>query len=1156
MLFCFRPDAGRKYSVISTAIKSSVTQTLSKSTATRSLFRHIRRPFSFSARKDGTGGDNQSRHRRFDYRKRESRAAASEGFVPRDCIPSSPYTPDAWISIIEPILPESLRDSQQDFEKQAIFAEYLLQILVRARRAYNVDILCHLGLEKGRWAAVIWLMREVVDRTSTMPTQPYLRSNLSNLQWSFVDLEDNSDEQLEPAEDPRHVSHPWSSSASLEEISRVPIWLENVGSQYHASAEPLEEETSKITTAADTGLYILRKTALGQIWRSLGRMVLAAAEEPDAAKSSIMPHVLQMIAHLHHMGTISDSMYEYASNLGDYVLKQPLTLHMLSSRILSALSDSVWQAHEIQVKEEKRAAGAQYTFLGHEIPGSKFRVRNAALYPEIWLELILWSCLHGGWIEDGFAILRAIYETKNKARRWTLLCWQNILAQAKSEKDTAIRWSTFGFLVGTPIPKFPKRGQSEDQITIERTIPSEVIVAYIDALVSAFRVGVGKRGMPAGLIVHNIKLLKSFLDLNGMSLPATSWDALLARLLESQGINVEQDPGFVDHILEAVSSTYGEEFEARNTRELNFGDAESPTYVFDGTASVLGLYHRALRAIIRQGDVEGAFKIFVHLQDYTDRNKEKAVRKFASMRQKRPDKFSTQQAPDTNASLSLHFSDMHGANIDQLSENKLNADYPAFSMKMPSSLTGSLVDLITASKKFDFGKYLLSSQDIDGPIIPQSSYGDPTLAGPLIRFATATQDRTLLVSIVDALRSSQSMRHDEASTDEETQFLPEEVILTFLENQIRVRKWEAVEDLLDHVRDTDDVNWNQMQLAQLAREILFHRISISTVVDFDNEHAFRIGPEEAKYSGGQEARSLSWALRIFVDLLNGRWGAPKPNANNTVRRHIRSILGLIADLGPEWAALLRGTKFLKRYQRLHLPIAFFHPILEGLVERWGALAGIRVVEKWCGDFKAMRPDPQESTCSDPYILAEGHETVLSNDAGHEAADITKDTTDEQLVVERAQHVSNQTKADIEQTEEGEDTEVNVGFEANDEDLIRAGGVAAMSKTRRTRAKELMMEPIRVTLNEELGAQANFEGRIVTPNFLTLQILLKGVQKQWREMMTIQEEGRTDHEVVEREVRVAVEWIKHSYSKLGLSKEQIEKRMKGDMEADVDAMTDV
>ncbi|KAI9688664.1 MAG: hypothetical protein M1822_001021 [Bathelium mastoideum] len=1252
MVACLRSTYNlQRLHIVSSTVKAGTARTLSTSTAIRFYCRVPHRLFSHSLRRYGAEHDQDTSFHR--VRKTEQRAAAYEGVIPETCIPPAPDNPDAWLSVIEPILPRSLRESEQDFIKETTFTEYLPQILVRARRAYNVDILSHLGLEKGRWRAVVWLVKNVVDQTSLTEPIPEEGLSSSDIRWCRQDQNHETDPLVKPPEDSTQLNQPWPSRAALREISNSPIWLEFTGRQRHMMTGSLDKETGRYDEA-DIGPHMLRKTALGQVWRSLGSMVLVAADEPDAGKSSIMPHVLQMIAHLHHMGLIADAVYEYASTLDDYVLKQPPILHLFSSRILAALSDAVWQAHELQVKEEERASGAQYTFLGYEIPGSRFRVRQATISPELWLEFILWSCLHGGWLEDGFAILEAVYRKRKEERPWTLFSWQNLLAQHKFTDDPPIQYSTFGMLMGTPIPKISKHEPEEGDVSVKRTISNEVVVAYIDAFLSVFRVGVGKRGLPAGSIIHNVTVLKAWLDSNDMSLPSASWDALIVRIVESQGIDVDRDPVILDRILASIGTEYGEHYNAKNTQAINFELPDSPTYVFDGAAVVLGLYHRVLRAFILRGDVEGAFTIFVRLQDYTDRNKERSIRKFVKIRNKKPSSFFDQWVSVSNDSAS-DSSAVLSSMISDFDQNNIGIDYPAFFIRMPNPLAASLLNLITASETFDFGRYLIYSQDIDGPTIQPSAYSDPILASSLIRFATASQDHQLFLKVMSALRASQSMTEDQERSESASDSLPKPIVHSFLENQIRKRKWDAVESLLDFVRDTEGLNWNHYQAAWLAREILSHRANLSAVMDFSDYSRIRIKPDEDLKYEDEDTHSLAHVLRIFYHLIFGRWNKDKYRGPRVRMPGLRTLIGLLADLGPEWKALAPDLLKFVRNEMLYLPLSVFDPILEGVVNRWGPTAGIRLIEKWCGKSEVRNLLPLSDIRRDPNVQVErqqidGHdsEKLVAEEpktpldehleygkiinppdeiGGHAKQKQDRDADAEKLVAwepksplneingnaERKQeqdagsekivawepnsppnqhleygkiiNAPNEIGRNVEQKQEQDanseqlvawepsipsnehleygkitlppiEIDGDVGWQEKrdadsttaaerrrDDDLIRGAGVRSMARKRPSRSEELTKESVRVSVDRGYVREINFTGRGESPNVITLDILIRGALRAWREMERRQRETGVTEADTATELGAAFEWIKRSYSELGLVEERIEAKMR-------------
>ena len=265
----------------------------------------------------------------------------------------------------------------------------------------------------------------------------------------------------------------------------------------------------------------------------LGTMVLVAAEEPKK-DCPIMAHVLQTIAFLHHAGLIPDAVYSHPSPSSCYALQQPPTLHLLSNPILTALSDATWRAHEASASVPKERMNASY-FLGREIPGSRFKVKVPEVAPELWLELVLWSCLHGGWVSDGAAILENML-SRRAEHAWAVISWKELL-QSEGDDSTPSRntWRLFA-------KKGPTNSGGGARARVQRTISSEVVTALIDGLVNTMRVGVGARGTHPEDIVGHIKKLQQLLDRSSHSLGSATWDSVMVRLLESGGVIPERRP--------------------------------------------------------------------------------------------------------------------------------------------------------------------------------------------------------------------------------------------------------------------------------------------------------------------------------------------------------------------------------------------------------------------------------------------------------------------------------------------------------------------------------------------------------------------------------------------------------------------------------------
>ncbi|KAK5163195.1 hypothetical protein LTR04_002678 [Oleoguttula sp. CCFEE 6159] len=780
----------------------------------------------------------------------------------------------SWVALVEPLLPPQLRSStpQPDTKraKATLSVKDIPHILLKARRSYDVDILGCLGVEQGRWRAVVWIVKCLVEHPVAAAESTGTVRPLFNVSWR--------------------------NAGSLDEATEHPILAEHTAAHDLSPRRSLDELTDT-SAIYSRGVLHVRREALGQVWRSLGNMILSEARSQRANASSIMPHVLETIAYLHHVGIVPESTYAYVPTQDNSALQQPPTLHLLSSRILTSLSDAAWRAHELLVAEEANATGAQYTFLSHEIPGARSRLKVTELGPEVWLELVLWSCLHGGWVMDGVAIIEAMRQIQDTGK-WSLVCWRDILNSSGTDQlgKSAIDWGKLQNIADANTRTARGEEHRGDRLRVERTISSEVVAAYVDALISTLRVGVGKRGTVPGTILLRIKLLKAFLEDFRMGLGNSSWDAIIVRFVESQGIDIERDPGMMEGILD-LSPSFGQELESVNAPLELYPPSLTPTYVLDGSAAALGLLHRTLRAYIEANNVGGALRTFRRLQVYTDDNKERSLKQFF---REMKDRLHSQDA-DGSFSFESNFSGI---------------EYPGFHPQFPVNVLGPLLDLVTDAKAYQFGRWLLDSKDIDGPVVSESLYSDRGMAPSLIRFATATQDKSLLLKVTKA---QSGVDGGKASP------LPANVLLAFLDSQIVQRNWTSVENILEFMGSFPDYAWNYTTLAFLVKSMLHHRT--------------------IRHPTQADEQSLSKAATIFGTLLQGRYNRARAGRDS----QLNCILGVLSSVNPAWARFCLGLRPLPAETRLDLPTSIFNILLKGVVDAYGSSAGKRLWDIWCGE---------------------------------------------------------------------------------------------------------------------------------------------------------------------------------------------------------------
>src|SRR5689334_15393592 len=85
------------------------------------------------------------------------------------------------------------------------------------------------------------------------------------------------------------------------------------------------------------------------IWTLLADLVIASPRRPVDEGKQIMHTVHQILARIHELGLVPARIYSHHVPREAITIQQPPTLHLLSSRILSTLSDAVWHAYRDEV---------------------------------------------------------------------------------------------------------------------------------------------------------------------------------------------------------------------------------------------------------------------------------------------------------------------------------------------------------------------------------------------------------------------------------------------------------------------------------------------------------------------------------------------------------------------------------------------------------------------------------------------------------------------------------------------------------------------------------------------------------------------------------------------------------------------------------------
>ena len=742
-----------------------------------------------------------------------------------------------------------MRQGEDLYHSHSLSTDDIAEILLAAQNSqYDIDLLFYLGFEKGRWDAVVWLVKTLVEKFGAQLSRP---SRLSQTLCS------------------------WVSERPLRDLLRRPVHIDPlINSAREVSQSGHRQSLAQLTDTFDPGKTsrheLLQRNALGQVWRSIGLMTIACAD------GAVKPEILEIIAYLHHMEIMPRSIYNAEPSEDVTAIQHPPMLNLLSSRILVSLSDAAWRAHAKLVVDEFKAKGRTYESLRPEIPGMAYRVHVDGLRPEVWLELILWSCLRGGWILEGASILSAVTAQK-VPRMWKPVSWRTFSPDASPKIED---WEKLQYMFSTHKISSLRDSHPTPTASINRTISSEVVNAYVDALLSTVRVGVGDRGAGLGEVIAYLSTFQRFLKRSMLSLGAGSWNAIILRLVDTQD-SVLHQPKNLEQLV-SLAPALGEDLSSRNVQDL-------PPYVLDGSALVLGLFHQALRAKIRAGDIRGSLRLFEFLQMLADKNKRNSVVDFWQ-------KWRFKDSKD-----------------ELFTSNYSGVDYPALDVQIPATILGPFFDLVCNAKAYNFGKWLLYSDEIDGPVLPKHMYGDHAILPALVRFAAESQDKDLLSALVRIRVSHQD--GDDSSTS------PKGVLLSFLDSQINLRRWDAAIRVLQRMREFG-YSCSVHSFANLGRAMLMTCNGANSIGDDST-------------NDGDQAKEL------FSNVLKGEY--EEEARYEATQKRMTQIMTIIAMIDEKWAQFCKQLLPLPKFDTVALGAQAFNPVLEGIVESYGSVMGRRIL---------------------------------------------------------------------------------------------------------------------------------------------------------------------------------------------------------------------
>lgn len=787
--------------------------------------------------------------------------------------PKRRHNAAAWVEVIDAYLPAKFRLEVPNLSGgpwnpvavQPI--DTLPQILAQARQSSKVDLLSYLGVYQGRWEAVMWLVTAMMEHHSDGGDMGKQSRDGLKLSWL------SEQETLETmTNDPIHINAVRVSNIPLDQLTKG------------------EEERNAGTS--------LRWRGLGQIWQSLGVMILQAADRSpeDPSYSLVMTQVFRILAHLHRISAFPDTIYNYVPALDQTVLRRPPTLHLLSRRIMSALSDVEFN---FQWEEEI----VKYQKQGYDLAKTTIPPKVREFGPELWLDLVLWACVEGGWVSEGVWIIGEVERRKSlREKQWSVISWEEICARKAPKLD----WTSILKLEidRTRLNQVGSIGiASGSDSTVDmgtRTISQEVVQALVDGLLNIASSRQRLSGQSFSEVRQNIATCRSLLERGRPELDDKSLNSTVLRLLENTGIDARHSLGILQQSIDLRAALIKKDSGANLTALKQDVD-------FDEIAAMLGLLHRCLYGFAQGGNLQASLAMFRKIQNIVDNKREETIQAFAETLRMR------EQSPDACKNMTLN----------------AQKDATLLSPLIPVNALVAFVNIITDSKYYDLGYWLLQNQDTDGGPLSPELYSDRNFQPALLHFATAVADNNVLTKILEKLETP----------------LSEEILHALLQCQIVLGKWSGVEELLEHFQKTPGMTWKACDAMALARAIL------------RMEHGAH---------GAHTKEHVSEAQDLLCNLVRGKYNSdrdPSELPDLTEIRLANQIGKILSPLPGSLSKVYAENPSQTSRCRASIPIPpdAFNIVLEALVECHGPSAGKSLWKRWCNE-------PGESSISTTKYL--------------------------------------------------------------------------------------------------------------------------------------------------------------------------------------------
>ena len=670
---------------------------------------------------------------------------------------------EAWLAALDSFLPRGLQESatkltnNEYLEKESADLGGVSRVLEAARASANVDLLSYLGVQKGRWSAVNWLVEAMLLSCHGHKQNSGLGLKSSSPLWTF-------------------------NGQTLDEITSAAIVTDEPKASHLTIDALYAWKPSEASSQRRVG-----GQCLGHIWQALGSMMLGAEDMrwQNERYQFLMSQALNILAQMHHIDALPGTMYNYTTAKDDSVVQRPPTLYLLSSRIMTVLSDVAWKRHWASEMAKARD-------YGYQLPEPRVQPQLPQVGAEIWLEFVLWACVEGGWISEAGWIVSEMESRRScQDGGWSVISWQDIC----EKKAPKLEWTDILKLQidrarlnqSTGIGIASSGTSSVDMGP--RTVSREVVSAIMDGVTNVAAMKDNENHLHLQKIRQHVADCMRLLERGSSGIEASNFNVLLLRMIDSASLSAQKDTSSLSQLIH-VSPILKDAFSTIENSNAFYDELD-----LDLSASLLGLLHRILFAYADRGSYPGVTVTLEDIQNIIDANRNVYIQEFANELRER-----LKQGEEDSTSLASG-----------------KKKPPILQPQIPSHVISRILDFVAENQLTEMGSWLMQNNDIDGGIIQPNMYESANLQPALLRFATATSDNSLLNRVLEQLQPP----------------LSSTTLHTLLHCQVAMNKWSAVLDILRHFQTSSDLNWDDTDVLAIGAAVL----RFSTSKNHDKEPA-------------------------------------------------------------------------------------------------------------------------------------------------------------------------------------------------------------------------------------------------------------------------------------------------------------------------------